>query len=340
MKIVIVGAGLAGAICVYLLRKKYPLAEIIVYEKNEIGGLMVNMKVNGMTVQKYGPHVFHTSNNDVRDLMLEIFDKYNIEWETYYLQVYASVNNKIITLPYSKLTGLNHDEYYSQIIEPYTLKQWGKINNDAINRLHELKYFTTHYHTPETFSCIFDHTTFFNQIFSSATIIHKELTEHDLANMNADIKIYTGYREDCQFKYTKFVHELLNDDLHCLQMNVPDINVEYTRIMDYCYLSNKPIQTDLHPICKEVPLHVKEPSSCEEPPLQELGSLQEPPLREPVSANEFANSYKIITYPIGEVVRDYEGIVYLGRFGVHKYLDMECVVNDVLQWFKQQQLNR
>ena len=332
MKIVIVGAGLAGAICVYLLHKKYPSAEIMVYEKNEIGGLMVNMKVNGMTVQKYGPHVFHTSNNDVRDLMLEIFDKYNIEWETYYLQVYASVNNKIITLPYSKLTGLNHDEYYSQIIKPYTLKQWGKINNDAINRLHELKYFTTHYHTPETFSCIFDHTTFFNQIFSSATIIHKELTEHDLANMNADIKIYTGYRENCQFKYTKFVHELLNDDLHCLQMNVPDINVEYTRIMDYCYLSNKPIQTDLHPICKEFPL--RELGSCEEPPLQESVSVNETPV------NETSNSYKIITYPIGEVVKDYEGIVYLGRFGVHKYLDMECVVNDVLQWFKQQQLNR
>lgn len=140
MKVVIVGAGLASAIAVYLLQREYSDVDITIYEKNAIGGLLRNDTVNGTIVQLYGPHVFHTTDNAVRDLMLEIFAKYNIHWETYYDQIFANVDNKLYTLPYSRLTGLTHDEYYHKIIEPYTLKQWGYINEDAINRLHQLNY--------------------------------------------------------------------------------------------------------------------------------------------------------------------------------------------------------
>lgn len=302
MKVIIVGAGLASAIAVYLIHKKFPLAEIIVYEKNDIGGLMKNDVVNDITIQLYGPHVFHTTDNNIRDLMLEIFNSLNINWETYYIQVLVDVDNKLYTLPYSKLTGLSKEEYYSKVIEPYTLKQWGNINKDAINRLHELNYYTTHYHGPATFSCVFDHNKFFEKIFEYAHVIYKEVTEQDLVNMDADIKIYTGYRENCQFKYTKFDHQLLNKDLQCYQINTPDITKEYTRIIDFCYMSNKPIQSELHPILYEIP------------------------------CKEFDKD-GIICYPLGNPNKEYENIVYLGRFGKHKYFDMECVVNDVLTWF-------
>lgn len=89
MKVVIVGAGLASAIAVYLLQREYSDVNITIfsdvnitiYEKNAIGGLLRNDTVNGVTVQLYGPHVFHTTDNAVRDLMLEIFTKYNIHWK-------------------------------------------------------------------------------------------------------------------------------------------------------------------------------------------------------------------------------------------------------------------
>lgn len=85
--IAIVGGGLAGAIAVYLLHKKYPTAVIDVFEMNAIGGLMRNSDVNGQIVQLFGPHVFHTESDEVRNLMLKIFTELNIKWETYYLQV-------------------------------------------------------------------------------------------------------------------------------------------------------------------------------------------------------------------------------------------------------------
>lgn len=301
MKVVIVGGGLASAIAVYLLQKKYNDIDIdiTVYEKNEIGGLLRNSIDNGITVQLYGPHVFHTTDNAVRDLMLEIFTKYNIHWETYYSQIFANVENKLYALPYSKLTGLSQDEYYHKIIEPYTLKQWGYINEDAIKRLHQLDYYTTHYHANASFSCIFDHNTFFNKIFEKCHVIHKELSESDLESMHADIKIYTGYRENCQFKYTKFEHELSSTDQSMFTVNYPELCYPYTRIMDFTYLSNDPIKVNIHPICKEIPLN---------------------------------NHDGIVCYPLGTPCKEYN-VTYLGRFGKHKYLDMDKTVKDVLEWF-------
>lgn len=300
MKVVIVGAGLASAIAVYLLKKYYD-CDIMIYEKGNIGGLMYNKNVNGITVQAYGPHVFHTTNNIVRDLMLEIFTKYNIKWESYYLQALANVNNTIYQLPFSKSTGLTHDEYINKIIKPYTKKQWGEYNESAVKRMHELNYYTSHYHTTALFSCVFDHTEFFKRIFECCNIINEELSEQQLEQMDADIKIYTGYREGCQFKRTQFKHEITTEDQGCLQMNYPDLDKEYTRVMDFCYLSNNPIKADIHPICKEIPI-----------------------------LND--NSTHMITYPIGNTKRSYN-VVYLGRFGTHKYLDMDQVVMNVIEWF-------
>ena len=259
MKVVIVGAGLASAIAVYLLQKKYNNIDITVYEKNEIGGLLRNDIVNGITVQLYGPHVFHTTDNTVRDLMLEIFNKYNINWETYYSQVFANVDDKLICLPYSKSTNMSQDEYYNKIIEPYTIKQWGYINENAIKRLHQLDYHTSHYHATATFSCIFDHNTFFDKIFENCHIIHREVSESELESMNVDIKIYTGYRENCQFKHTQFIHELSSNDQQAFIINYPEMSYPYTRITDYTYLTNNPTKVKMHPICKEIPSQEKSP---------------------------------------------------------------------------------
>lgn len=297
MKVVIVGAGLTSAIVVYLLQKEYNNVDITVYEKKEVGGLLRNDTVNGMTVQLYGPHVFHTTDNTVRDLMLEIFTKYNIHWETYYHHALANVDNKLYTLPYSKLTGLSQSEYYHKIIEPYTLKQWGYINEQAIKRLHQLNYYTLDYHANATFSCIFDHNTFFDKIFENCNIIHKELSESALEAMDADIKIFTGYRENCKFKHTVFKHEITSTDQGIFTVNYPDSRYLYTRIMDFTYLTNNHHTVKYHPICKEIP-----------------------------------STDGIICYPLGTPSKDYN-VTYLGRFGKHSYNDMDTCVKDVIKWF-------
>ena len=321
MKVVIVGAGLASAIAVYLLKKHFD-CDITIYEQKNIGGLMRNDTTNNITIQLYGPHVFHTTDNNIRNLMLEIFNHYNIKWETYYLQVFANVNNNIHSLPYSKMTNLSHDNYINKIIKPYTQKQWGKYNEDVVQRLYELDYYTGHYHTTATFSCIFDHNDFFNKIFKGCNIVYDKCSEYELSLMDADIKIYTGYRENCEFKKTLFRHKLSANDQGCLQMNYPGLDKKYTRVMDYCYLTNNPIKCDLHPICEEIP------SS------NMFNNILSSIINCCNNEDIICDDHIINTYPIGDVKKNYDGIVYLGRFGLHKYLDMDKVVASVLDWFK------
>ena len=67
MKIKIVGAGLAGCSCASILAERLSKVDnvrIDVYEKGEVGGLCADNDGDKL-FQKYGPHIFHTSNPEV-----------------------------------------------------------------------------------------------------------------------------------------------------------------------------------------------------------------------------------------------------------------------------------
>lgn len=67
-KIKIIGAGLSGAVLARILAENEFDVEII--EKREsVGGNVFDHKVKGITIHKYGPHIFHTSKKDVIEFM-------------------------------------------------------------------------------------------------------------------------------------------------------------------------------------------------------------------------------------------------------------------------------
>ena len=64
----LVGAGLYNATLARLIKKNNKDAKVIVVEKrNHIGGNIYDEKVEGITVHKYGAHIFHTSNKEIWD---------------------------------------------------------------------------------------------------------------------------------------------------------------------------------------------------------------------------------------------------------------------------------
>lgn len=67
-KIKIIGAGLSGAVLARVLAEDNFDIEIIEKRPN-IGGNVYDHKVKGITVHKYGPHIFHTSKKDVIEFM-------------------------------------------------------------------------------------------------------------------------------------------------------------------------------------------------------------------------------------------------------------------------------
>ena len=158
----IVGAGLSGCVIANLLAEKSGEDVLIIDRKDHIAGNIYDYKDKntGITVHKYGPHVFHTTNKKVWDYISQF-----TKWHYFYLKPNAVIEGRKVTLPFN-LTTLhelfsapmadriekklidnygyqvkvpilklkeNEDEdlkfiaeyVYEHVFKNYTMKQWG-----------------------------------------------------------------------------------------------------------------------------------------------------------------------------------------------------------------------
>ncbi len=96
-KIIIVGAGLSGATVARLFADGGE--EVIVIDKrNTIGGNVYDYvdKKTDVTVQAYGPHIFHTNDKGVFDFLSKF-----TEWTPYEHRVKALVKGKLVPVPFN-----------------------------------------------------------------------------------------------------------------------------------------------------------------------------------------------------------------------------------------------
>lgn len=92
----IVGCGLTGSVIARELAEK-GLKILLIDQRNHIGGNMYDyIDDNGILVQKYGPHTFHTKNETLFNYMM----KYE-EWVPYSLCCGAVINNKCTPTPFN-----------------------------------------------------------------------------------------------------------------------------------------------------------------------------------------------------------------------------------------------
>lgn len=164
----IVGAGFYGSICAHELTKKgYKVC--VIDNRNHIGGNCHTENKDGINIHTYGPHVFHTSNEEVWEWINQ-FVKFN----NFTLRPVANYKGEIYSLPFNmwtfnrlwnvvtpkevqdiidsqsvgidtpsnleeqaiKLVGL---DIYEKLIKHYTAKQWRKdpkeLPKEIITRL-------------------------------------------------------------------------------------------------------------------------------------------------------------------------------------------------------------
>jgi UDP-galactopyranose mutase len=156
----IVGAGLYG--CVMAERLKSCGKSVLMIEKrNHIGGNCYSEEIEGITVHKYGPHIFHTDNQEVLNYItqfgqfdwfehkahaiyrgeeysfpinLKTINKfYNVklnsnEVEDFLKDKILSTGDKSFLSEYA--ISLYGRELYEAFIEGYTIKQWNKFPED------------------------------------------------------------------------------------------------------------------------------------------------------------------------------------------------------------------
>ena len=93
----IVGAGITGATVARILSQSESV--LVIDRRNHIGGNVYDYKDSGITVHKYGPHAFHTNNQEV----WEFLSKYT-DWHPFELRIKVVINGKPVTLPFNLKT--------------------------------------------------------------------------------------------------------------------------------------------------------------------------------------------------------------------------------------------
>lgn len=94
---IIVGAGFAGAVLAERIATQLDKKVLILEKRSHIGGNCYDeIDASGVIVHTYGPHLFHTDNEEVYDYLSQFTD-----WQPYVHEVVASVDGKIISIPFN-----------------------------------------------------------------------------------------------------------------------------------------------------------------------------------------------------------------------------------------------
>jgi UDP-galactopyranose mutase len=140
----IVGSGFFGSICAYELNKKgYKVC--VIESRNHIGGNCYTSNRKGIHVHDYGPHIFHTSNEEVWNWINQF-----VSFNNFVLTPVANYKDEIYSLPFNmwtfnKLWGVTHpseakkiiDEQSKHIDEPKNLEEQAikLVGNDVYEKL-------------------------------------------------------------------------------------------------------------------------------------------------------------------------------------------------------------
>lgn len=112
----IVGAGFYGSICAHELTKQgYKVC--VIDSRNHIGGNCHTENKDHINIHTYGPHIFHTSNDEVWEWINQF-----VSFNNFSLRIVANYKGEIYALPFNmwtfnKLWGVTHPHEAKKIIE-------------------------------------------------------------------------------------------------------------------------------------------------------------------------------------------------------------------------------
>lgn len=356
----IVGSGLYGSICAYELHKRgYKV--LVIDKRNHVGGNVYTKEVEGINVHVYGAHIFHTSNKEVWDYINQF-----AEFNNFINSPLARYKNEIYNLPFNMNTfcelwkdvktpeearnkieqekksyhieephnleeqaiNLVGPTIYEKLIKGYTAKQWGKDCKDLpafiIKRL------------PVRFT--FDNN-YFNDIYQGIpkggyTNIINKMLEGIEVRLNTDFLkskeeysqiahkiIYTGTIDSYfDYKFGNLEYRTVRLETEVLDtpnyqgvavVNYTEQEIPYTRIIEHKHFEFN-LATPKTVISKEYPASWK------------LGDEPYYPV------NDQRNTELLQKYLLE--AKKYPNLYFGGRLGLYKYLDMDKVILEALNF--------
>ena len=363
---IIVGAGFFGLTVAERIAEIIRRPVLIIDRRDHIGGNAWSKidENSGIEIHSYGPHIFHTSNEKVWEYVNR-FTAFN----EYRHHVWSSVQGQLFSLPISLVTMSQFwgrqlspqearylvnksivpnsrpnnfeekalatigQELYETFFKEYTLKQWQtdprRLPASVFGRLPVRYTMNTRYFDDKYEGIpVEGYFTWINRMVKSELIDIKLTTNwHDISHLipSAMPVMYTGAIDEF-FNYKhgalgwrtlEFEFESINkqDFQGTSQMNYPDFSIPFTRIVEYKHFHPenhlKPNDTTI--VSREYPRFASQ--------LDEAFY--------PINSNIDINILK----KYRQENKNCPNVLFGGRLGTYKYLDMHMAISSALVTF-------
>jgi len=322
MKFVIVGCGLSGVTSARLLRDKGH--EVKIFEsRNHIGGNCYDVDIDGLYLHKYGPHIFHTDDEEVFEFLSRYTEWINLDYKPVGRTAIGD-----IPLPYHDKgceaaigRTLDQEEIKKYIFKDYSEKQWGvdfeEIPKTITNRIPKTKESESPtWFEGQKYQCVpkEGYTKMFERMLDGIEVI-LNAGQEEWKQEVCDKVIYTGridqYFNFCfgelPYRSLRFDNYPTMDKQDVLVYNECNKENKWTRQYDHSYFS--PNHSGETIITREYPKDM------------EQGDI---PFY-PIPWGEGQDRY--LKYE--ELAKKEENTIFLGRLAKYKYLDMWMAVKHV-----------
>lgn len=355
----IVGAGFFGSICANELNKKGKKV-LVIESRNHIGGNCYTSNRDGINIHEYGPHIFHTSNEEV----WKWINQY-VEFNNFSYRPVANYNDELYSLPFNMWTfnklwnvitpsqaklmiesqskgigePLNLEEQaiklvgkdvYEKLIKGYTTKQWMKdpkdLPKEIIKRLPvRFTYDSNYYFDKYQGIPIGGYTQIFDKLLDGIEV--RLNTDYFTDELPEHKKvIYTGPIDKFfNYKFGKLEYKTVR--LEHKHLDTP--NYQGVAVTNYTNVEIPYTRIIEH---KHFEYGQTETTwISHEYPEQYVADVTEPYY--PV--NDFENNQMFEKYKEeSEKIKD--SVLFGGRLGEYKYYDMHQVIESALGFIKKQ----
>jgi UDP-galactopyranose mutase len=323
--ILVVGAGFSGAVVARELAERGYEVKVIDKKAHVAGHAYDFVNHLGIRVHKYGPHLFHTSNQKVVDWLSRF-----TEWIPYQHRVKAMLaDGRLVTLPVNAETKaiVGEENVIDTFFRPYTKKMWGKdleeLDPSIINRVPIRNDLNELYFPNDTFQALPKHG-------------YTRLMENILDHENISVELNTGYDrilsdgfdhtfnsmpidEYFDFKYGDLPYRSIK--FHTLDLptprcyTVPSINFThsgpYTRLTEWKNLPGHGEHSFMTTVTFEEPCDYKENDMQRYYPVKDVSGTN----------IELYKRYREETP---------SNMTFIGRCGMYVYIDMHQAVSSAL----------
>lgn len=356
----IVGAGLFGSIFAYEAKKRGKTS-LVIEKRNHIAGNIYTKNEGGINVHVYGAHIFHTDNKEAWDYMNQFaeFNRFTnaplarYKDELYHLPFNMSTFNQMwgVKTPdearayiekqkesYKVESPKNLEEQainlvgpdiYKKLIKGYTEKQWGRncvdlpafiIKRLPVRYTYDNNYFNDQYQgIPKG-----GYTQIIEKLLNGIEVrLNTDFFEHKEELMAlANHVIYTGTIDQyfdynlgkLDYRSLKFEKKVVNSNNFQgnAVVNYTEKEIPYTRIIEHQHFEFKQINPTI--------------LTYEYPKKWEVGDEPYYPI------NDDKNNLLFKKYQ--SLANETSNVTFAGRLGWYRYLDMDDIVMQTLQFVK------